>query len=79
MNMIDFADRARSIEVTEPSDVARLVRGEWNIVGLSCPADAIRLERHLREVHGVSNVVVNPVTERMYVSFRWLSRIRAPS
>jgi copper chaperone CopZ len=69
MNMIDAANRVRTFPATEPSDVAPLVRREWNIVGLTCPADAIRLERHLRDVPGVHSVVVNPVTDRAYVSF----------
>lgn len=41
----------------------------WNIVGLTCPADATRLERELGHIPGVISVVVNPLTERADIRF----------
>ncbi len=45
------------------------IRREWNISGLTCSSDAIRLEHGLKKVKGVLDVVVNPVSERAYIDF----------
>lgn len=41
----------------------------WNVVGLTCPADATRLERELGHIPGVISVVVNPLTEQADIRF----------
>jgi cation transport ATPase len=46
-----------------------VIHRAWDVSGLTCFADAIRLERHLRTVPGVHAAVVNPVTERVYLTF----------
>ena len=57
------ADRAK------PGPMNSAVHAIWDLVGLSCVADAVRLERHLRALPGVHAAVVNPVTERVYLTF----------
>lgn len=51
------------LSATEPASA------HWNIVGLTCPADATRLERELGHIPGVISVVVNPLTERADIRF----------
>ena len=45
------------------------VSAHWNVVGLTCPADATRLERELGHIPGVISVVVNPLTEQADIRF----------
>ena len=42
---------------------------QFVITGLSCAAEAVGLERRLRRLAGVENVVVNPVTDLAYVTY----------
>lgn len=44
-------------------------RREFFVSGMSCAAEAVRLERHLLHQHGVISAVVNPVTERAYIDY----------
>ena len=65
----------KSIKIDRPSPVSsqrgssESIRREWNIVGLTCASDAIRLEHGLKKVKGVLNIVVNPVNEHAYIDF----------
>lgn len=61
------ADRATSMQLPD------VVHAIWDLTGLTCYADAVRLERHLRALPGVRAAVVNPATERIYLTFdRWV-------
>lgn len=59
----------QSSSLPEQSHGAEPTQLHWDIAGLTCAADAVRLERHLRTIGGVIDVVVNPVTERAYLTF----------
>jgi Cu+-exporting ATPase len=39
-----------------------------SVGGLTCASDAVRLERHIRRSQGVIDVVVNPITDRAYIT-----------
>lgn len=39
-----------------------------SVGGLTCASDAVRLEHHIRRSQGVIDVVVNPITERAYIT-----------
>ena len=39
------------------------------VIGLTCVADAMRLERHLGNLLGVREATVNPVTDTAYITF----------
>lgn len=68
MKHIEPADaRACASRTAEPAR-SFTERREWDVSGLSCAADAARLERRLRRVDGVLEAVVNPITERAYVA-----------
>lgn len=56
-------DRATSPQLPD------VVHAVWDLTGLTCYADAVRLERHLRSLPGVRAAVVNPATERIYLTF----------
>lgn len=47
-----------------PGQVGDVIHALWDLAGVTCVADAIRLERHLRALTGVRAAVVNPVSER---------------
>ena len=60
--------------ITEDERIARGTqvsreRGQFAVIGLSCPADAAGLERRLRQVDGVEEVTVNPLTELAYLTY----------
>ena len=69
MNASHFPTPTEANALSEQPDDAEPAQAQWDIHGLTCAADATRLERHLRAIPGVISVVVNPVVERAYVTF----------
>lgn len=51
----------------EQRPIAPNARVTLEIIGLSCGGDAVRLERDLAKLPGVSRVSVNPLTEMAYL------------
>ena len=57
----------RDPQGTKPSEVVQ--HKSIPVIELTCVADARRLERELRHRPGVLEAVVNPVTDRAYITF----------
>jgi Cu+-exporting ATPase len=53
-------------EATSPSRAARV---QFDISGMSCAVDSVRLEHRLAHREGILHVVVNLVTETAYVDY----------
>lgn len=69
MKRPESMSNADRLPVAAASTPSAAVHGAWDIAGLTCEADALRLEHRLERLRGVLDAVVNPVTERAYVTF----------
>ena len=58
----------RDLPALDPA-LPQLEQGQFPIIGSFCAGDAARLERRIGRIAGVHQVVVNPVTELVYISY----------
>jgi copper chaperone CopZ len=66
-----FSKPDESATTTQPVDATQgsSARVDFLLGGLTCASDATHVEHWMRHAPGVTEVVVNPVTEIAYVTF----------